>query len=424
METGWQFVLVVGLILLVIVISWVYVYWMKRRYGYQALDIPPNAIYLAGRIVDDRDPNNPALLVVYREENYLEAWELERNLARLASSKYPSYVLHPLHVTTEPGYNAFRIVEKQKHWLQQAPKTWTSSIFHLMAAPIEIVLRWHYFPIWTMIDFVSHTRHVAAGILIPEASGLSSSDVDKKVKDGELRLIETSDNAYVLYGRTNGSVTSGPGEMADGEGTTDGEGTVSGYTNELNVQPGCGPCGIAANTVPAEENGKVFQGEWGGAMESALSKYKFPYDPTEIGPLFAPGTDIWEEYMAAHPYECASCLDEPTVRWRGIDQRFCSYSGDGVSMGTLGMDKYLMNSPLYSERPYREKGERKCHYIPQPIPLGSLPTEYHMSPTTWAQRRVDRRYTDLTRFEHRQFNEEGSFGSSLDEAVHDNTCYH
>lgn len=190
------FYIVIGLLVAAVLISMAYLFWVEKVWDYQELDVKTGEVSVIGRIVDPLFPDQPALLVVYREEYPQEPWKLQQALEKKLKDALPYYQVQPVHVSKEPGYNVHRIWQKQKEWAKNTVRNWRSSLFHVLTFPIDFTLRWIYLPVWTMIDFVSHDRRTVAAVAFPPGVPVERSDCRERADDARISIIESFGKVY------------------------------------------------------------------------------------------------------------------------------------------------------------------------------------------------------------------------------------
>jgi hypothetical protein len=291
--------LVIGLIVVATIVSVMYIYLARTRWGYEALDIPVGEVYLIGKIVDPQVPDKPALLMAYREEYQQEPWKLQQMLEKKLLAKYPDHRIEPVHVTKEPGYNSYRIMLKQKEWAKSTYKNMRTSLFHMLSLPVELILRWMYLPIWTVIDFVSQDRKVAVALVVPPDLAVPDA---KRSEEADISVIESYGQ---LYFRANAP-------EVDGVPIESGK---SSFVGQSNVPP--------------------WQIDY--ELDSPMKGIRAPDGPSDLPlPLWASGPD-------------KDLSDAPTIQWAEHWQR------------TSGLAEECKESPLYTygrnEVPAAVRGE-------------------------------------------------------------------
>lgn len=183
-------------------ISIIYVWWMINVSGYVLVNTPSDEICVIGRVdpvTGDVDkcagkplPDEP-YLIVYQAKNPSAPWELFEKLTELARDELPEHELVQVLVTKDPGLTTFRIITKQKEWAKAALRTWSSSIFHLAMAPIELIMRLIYLPVWVIVDFISHDRKAVAAIAMPKSSWIDH----RRGRLPAFSIIETTNGIYM-----------------------------------------------------------------------------------------------------------------------------------------------------------------------------------------------------------------------------------
>ena len=172
--------------------------YLTEVQGYKKLKLKSKELILIGEIHHHAYPNKPALLVAYKEEYPQEPWVLEERLRKLAEIEYPSYKVERIEVNKGPGYNARMSMRKTLSSARSAIYSWVRSPIHLLLMPIELVVRVHYFPIWTVFDLISHVRRISAAILVPPDLPLSDLALDSITNGEELSIVETFKGTYIL----------------------------------------------------------------------------------------------------------------------------------------------------------------------------------------------------------------------------------
>lgn len=203
----WPLLLVIGLVLIAALISVAYIIWLQSSAGYRELQVANDAVSIIADVyLTDGDATPTASpsgtlaghIVVYRDTNLQSPWQLADQLkAKIEPtiSDDPAKKFEAVTVVKDPGYNSFRVYHKNKDLLVYAYKAWTNSVFHALVMPIEILLRASLFPLWTMIDFVSHERRVVAGlVLYPE---LASRPETVSLIEDCISIVEAYDALYV-----------------------------------------------------------------------------------------------------------------------------------------------------------------------------------------------------------------------------------
>lgn len=199
----WPYWFVIGLVLLAALVTIAYVIWITSMLGYEELQVPNEVIYpIACIYLPNAETSTMELggiVFIYRDNDLQAPWQLEDKVkTKLSPSDWgDSMKLEKLGITKEPGYNSFRIYHKNKELMQHAYQTWTSSVFHAMVMPIELFLRVSLFPLWTMIDFVSHERKVAAGLIV--LPNLYNNLAVLECVQSNVSIIEAYNSIYVKY---------------------------------------------------------------------------------------------------------------------------------------------------------------------------------------------------------------------------------
>jgi hypothetical protein len=211
----WPIWIVVGVVAIAAMISMIYMWWLQNKQGYEPLPIESDKLIPILRIGPDArngsageiggvGGGDDGIILVYRSESGLSPVELDSKVIARIHAEYPDYSIKPLPIPLEPGYNAFRIGEKQMNWYRGAFGTPPTSIFHVMTIPLELFVRWTFLPTWMLIDFVDHIGKCYAALIVP-------TDAIKrglKYTVPKLNLIEGHDS---LYTNSKGAMMLGGG---------------------------------------------------------------------------------------------------------------------------------------------------------------------------------------------------------------------
>jgi len=179
----WPLLFVIGLVIIAALISMLYMMWLQSVLDYSALGVEEFELNIVAEIRLDNERSEVgdaangvegaasegevAYVVIYREDQPKPAWQLSRQLRSRAKERFPGWIIEEAHMSREPGFNAFRIWNKQREWFFAASQEWMGSAFHAFVMPIEILVRFTLFPVWTMIDFISHERCAVAALVMP-----------------------------------------------------------------------------------------------------------------------------------------------------------------------------------------------------------------------------------------------------------------
>lgn len=202
----WPWWFVIGLIVLAALITIAYTIWIKSIAGYTEIQVPNGEVIPVAEVCvnPDADAIIPiGLIVLHRDNDMQVPWQLnERLSSKVTDMLAPNETkLLPLTVVKEPGYNSFRIYHKNKDTFLHAYKAWTNSVFHATLMPLEVLLRASLFPLWSMIDLVSHERRVSAAF-IPYFS-FDGNGVDRFLSELEksISIVETYGSIYLHLSR-------------------------------------------------------------------------------------------------------------------------------------------------------------------------------------------------------------------------------
>jgi hypothetical protein len=193
----WPVWFVVGLVLIAALVTVAYVVWLSSIAGYTEVKIPNEEFSPLAEVLlcDERTGEEELIgyVVAYRNAEPQSPWQLDEKLESKVASERKGKLEH-MTVIKEPGYNSFRIYHKNKEMLKDAYKAWSNSAFHAIIMPLELLLRASLFPLWTMIDFVSHERRVAAGlVLFPDV--YLSPDAMSQIK-ASVSVVEAYNTLY------------------------------------------------------------------------------------------------------------------------------------------------------------------------------------------------------------------------------------
>lgn len=172
----WSIYIALGIVTLAGIISVIYMWWYKSRRGFTRLAVESEKLTIIGECVIRAESGYQAFteeagqVLVYSSASLLSPMELDAKALEVMHRDYPDHAIIPLPIPLEPGYNAFRIADKQLTWLSNAMVAWRSSVFHALMLPLELFLRWSFLPTWMMIDFVDHVGRYYAAVIIPKAS--------------------------------------------------------------------------------------------------------------------------------------------------------------------------------------------------------------------------------------------------------------
>ncbi len=199
----WPYWFVIGLVLLAMIVTISYIAWIRSIAEYVEFHIPNDAIApIACIYVEDPVTHTMSMggyIILYRDANLQAPWQLEDKLSEkltlVTNGKETNF--ENVDVTKEPGYNSYRIYYKNKELLQHAIKSWSSSIFHALVMPIELLLRISLFPLWTMIDFVSHERRLIAGVIA--FPNLRDRPATLACLKDNISIIEAYNSVYVKF---------------------------------------------------------------------------------------------------------------------------------------------------------------------------------------------------------------------------------
>ena len=79
----------------------------------------------------------------------------------------------------------------QKELARHTYRNWKCSIFNAAILPIDLMVRWWYLPVWTVVDFISQDRRVGAALLIPPGTS-----ADTKSAPADISIVETHNKVY------------------------------------------------------------------------------------------------------------------------------------------------------------------------------------------------------------------------------------
>ncbi|MFA5091210.1 MAG: hypothetical protein WC483_01040 [Candidatus Paceibacterota bacterium] len=185
----WPIWFVIGLTIIAALSTVVYAIWLNQVAGYVRTNVDDGRI--VPLVMASTEENGPiAILVVYRSPDPL----LHRQLQEKMKERLCHFAADaiPLHTTKEPGYNVFRSFHKNKDQLIHAYSEWRHSFFHACMMPIELILRATVFPLWTMLDLVSHEGRVAAALVFhPDVNEETRRIIEKRVS-----VVETYNDIY------------------------------------------------------------------------------------------------------------------------------------------------------------------------------------------------------------------------------------
>jgi len=181
----WIFLLAVGLLLVVVFVALLYTEWMHRVGGYVKKSLPTEEL-VPLYAVYGRDEELLGCVAAYRCANFLDATSIEMKVRNAIEDKFNDNndVRHVfMRVSKEPGYGAFRSVQKNMLVVDGMYQDCKSSLYSFAMLPLEIFIRALAFPMITLLDLVAHegklgvvflyNRQHTQGALI--ASGLSDT---------------------------------------------------------------------------------------------------------------------------------------------------------------------------------------------------------------------------------------------------------
>jgi hypothetical protein len=117
------------------------------------------------------------------------------------SASAPTETVIPLDVPLEPGYNAYRAMEKQVTWYRSASWVWRSSPFHALLIPFELFARWLFISNWIILDFFDHVGKIYAALVVPPSlSPLLPLIMSLKSRRLPISFIESFEGLYLRIG--------------------------------------------------------------------------------------------------------------------------------------------------------------------------------------------------------------------------------
>lgn len=188
---NWPLWFVIGLAIIAALATIIYSIWLNRIAHYRRFLLDNEKITVLAEVRLDDKP--VGYLTFYRSTDPVPHQQLT---AKMIAAAEGCKVYH-LPVSKEPGYNTFRTYHKNKEQFLVAYREWSTSLFHALMAPIEIVLRFTVFPLWTMIDLVSHDHRTAAGILFLPDIGSEERDIVIAAAAKNVSVVETYDELYI-----------------------------------------------------------------------------------------------------------------------------------------------------------------------------------------------------------------------------------
>jgi hypothetical protein len=189
---SWPLWVVIGLVVISVIITVAYILWEEAVDGYKEF-VMHQDVMLAARITCG-DENSNGFLVLFHSPTPMTPDKLMTELQfRCHDMLESGYDLVEVPVAKEPGYNAFRTINKNKDWLSNEVRTCTNSWYQTLMVPINVLAHLTVLPIWTLLDFTSQEQKVAAVIL-------THSSAPRRVWEealSSIHLIETYDSVYL-----------------------------------------------------------------------------------------------------------------------------------------------------------------------------------------------------------------------------------